>query len=110
MQLGKNKINILLMNWVRWDTVLQKALRGIQIKILIERIIEEKSFKTLGETYKASPQKVRCIFLAMILKIEKTHGLAMASLLREINTKLEAIEAGIDPKDTGFELGKVFLN
>ena len=110
MKLNKDKINILLINWIKWDIVLQKVLRGIQIKILFERIIEERSFKSLSETYKVSPVRLRFIFLAILSKIERSHGRSMASLLRTINNDLEAIEAGMKPKKEGFDLNTVFLN
>ncbi len=110
MKLDKHKLTPLLAQWMKWDLQLQKNLRDIQLKLLFERIIEEKTFSTLSKAYKVQEHKLRIIFSALLFKIERSHGKALATLLREINTQLEAIEKGIYQDGVGFQIGTVFLN
>jgi abortive infection bacteriophage resistance protein len=107
MNLDKKQFQLLLSKWMRWDAELWRELRDLQLKILHERILEEKSFQDLAVHYKYSPQKLRRIFLAILIRIEKRVSSGMADLLRKINTDLEAKEKGINPNSP---LGTIYLN
>ncbi len=111
MDIKKNKCNVLLAKWMKWDKDLWENLSKLQIKILCERIVEEKSFTDLALLYKSTPQKVRLVFRAILIRIEKVINNSMADLLREINTEMEAKEQGIKPRSqNGFQFGQVHLN
>lgn len=109
MKVEKNKINELLALWIRWDAELWGELRNIQIKLLHQRIVKEMTFSKMAEYHDVNIMQLRKIFSAILLRVENLHGKQLGSLLRSINSELEAIETGIKLKDDN-DLGKVFLN
>lgn len=111
MKIEKGKFNGLLALWIKWDGELWSELRDIQIKLLHERIVKEMTFMEMADKYDIGIGKMREIFRVILNKVELVHGKQLASLLRLINTELEAIETGV--KKRGQEkdpLGIVFLN
>lgn len=94
MKLEKSKMNLLLAKWIKYDKDLWRALRNIQLKILYERIIEERSYQELAKIYKVSESKIKAVFTGIMLRIEKDLGKGVAHSLREINTKIEQEENG----------------
>jgi hypothetical protein len=110
MQLSKKQFQLLLSKWMKSDPDLWRVLRDLQIKILFERLLEEKTFQEMAVGYKSSPQKVKLIFLAVLLKIEKSVSEGMADLLRCIHQEIEAEEQGANPNDTEFQIGRIYLN
>lgn len=111
MRVDKNKFNEMLARWIKWDGELWAELRDIQIKLLHQRIVKEMSFFDMADHHNCSIQQIRQIFAAILFKIERSHGKQIASLLRHINTELEAIETGVRSKDDITQpFGKVFLN
>lgn len=109
MNLDKKQFQLLLGRWMRWDAELWAELRDIQIKILFQRILKEKSFNELARIHKCKPQKIRQIFLAILIRIDKEVSPEMAKLLRKVNTELEAEELGLNTKPIS-PLGTIYLN
>jgi len=109
MKIEKNKLTELLALWIRWDAELWGELRQIQVKLLHQRIVKEMTFMEMAEFHDVNIMQLRKIFSAILLKVENLHGKQLGSLLRHINSELEAIETGIKSKH-GHEFGKVFLN
>lgn len=111
MKIEKSKINLLLARWIKWDGELWAELREVQIKLLHERIVKEISFEGLAAKYNVSTMKIRQIFAAILYHIECSHGKQIASLLRQINTELDAIQTGVKQADSDpHPFRKVFLN
>lgn len=106
MKIEKSKMNLLLAKWIKWDKDLWKALRGIQVKILYERIIEEQTYQELANQYKVSESKMKTILAAILIKIERELGKGIAYSLREINTKIEEQESGTT--QSGVKMGSDF--
>lgn len=90
MRLEKRDIDIFLLLWIKNDRELWGELREIQIKLIVDRIIREKSYKELAREYKTSPSKIRKIFEAILLRIERNMSAEVAKHLRTINVKLSA--------------------
>ena len=109
MNLSKKQFQLLLGRWMRWDAELWTELRDIQIKILFERILKEKSFSELARIHKCSQQKIRQIFSAILIRVNKSVSPEMAKILRKINTELEAKELGINTKPKS-PFGTIYLN
>ena len=110
MKMEKGQINELLLRWIKWDAKLQGQLREVQIKLLIDRIVLEKTYDDLANEYQVSPKKIRQILLAVIVRIEKIHSRHIGQLLQSINTRLESGAKGRDPEYYQVRFGQVFLN
>ena len=111
MKLKKKQIDIFLVSWMKWDAELWGQLRDIQLKFLLERIVYEMSFKEMATKHGISVQKMREMFSVVLFKIGRSHGKKFSSLLRQINTELEAIEMGLKKKDSTDLLYKnIYLN
>lgn len=104
MKLEKRDIDIFLTLWIKNDPELWGELRDIQIKILVDRIIKEMSYKELALEYKTSPQKVKEIFEAILLRIERNISSEVARHLRIINQKIST------RPDKPFGVIEVYLN
>jgi hypothetical protein len=104
MKLEKRDIDIFLTLWIKNDRELWGELRDIQIKLLVDRIIKEKSYKDLALEYKTSPQKIKEIFEAILHKIDSDISSEVAKHLRIINSKVSA------RPDRPFSTVEVFLN
>lgn len=108
MELDKKQVRELILRWIKSDQKLQTTLRDIQIKILIERIVQGMSFVQIAEIYKAHPTKVRQIFEAILIRIEKRVSKAIADVLRKLN---QSIESERKPKrQHHFEFSRIYLN
>lgn len=104
MNIEKRDVNIFLTLWIKHDRELWSELRDIQIRLLIDRIIKEMSFKEMGEMHKVSESKMRQLFEAILLKIERCMSSEVAKYLRIINNKLD------QRPDTPFSVTEIFLN
>lgn len=89
MRIDKEDINVFLALWIKSDPELWGELRDIQIKILLQRIVKEKSFAELAEEYKVNEAKLREIFQAIIKRIEWALGYEVAFHLEKINRLLD---------------------
>ncbi len=104
MQLEKRDINIFLMLWIKNDPDLWGELRDIQIKILLDRIVNEKSYTELAQEHGTDEQVMKQIFHAIVFRIEKYISAEVARHLKTINAKLDA------RPDKPFDVVEVFLN
>ena len=106
MRLDKKDINVFLALWIKSDPELWGELRDIQIKLLLQRIVKEWTFKQIAEHYKVEELKVRMIFEIILQKIELSLGKEVANQLRLINRKLG--KKNTMTIETDFN--KIFLN
>lgn len=89
MRIDKEDINVFLALWIKSDPELWSELKDIQIKLLLQRIVKEKSFADLAEEYRIEEVKLREIFHAIIKKIEWVLGSDVAFHLDKINVLLD---------------------
>ena len=104
MQLEKKDINIFLMLWIKNDPELWGELRDIEIKILLDRIVKEKSYADLAKENGTDEFVMKKIFEAILTKIDKLISPDVARHLRTINTILNA------RPDKPFAVIEVYLN
>jgi hypothetical protein len=104
MQLEKKDINIFLMLWIKNDPELWGELRDIEIKILLDRIVKEKSYADLAKENGTDEFVMKKIFEAILTKIDKHISADVARHLRNINTILDA------RPDKPFAVIEVYLN
>ena len=108
MEIEGNQIRELIFHWIKGDQKLNKSLRDIQIKILIERIVKQMSFEQMAKIYKSHPNEVRQIFQAILMRIEKSVSKPIADLLNQLNQSAQ--------KDTNrnsqhfFDFNRIFKN
>ena len=104
MKIDKKDINVFLMLWIKNDPDLWSELRDIQIKLLLERIVKEMSFKEMAQKHQTSEAKIRAIFEAIILKIDRC-------ISHEVATHLQVINLAIETRpEKPFEYAEIFLN
>ena len=89
MKIDKQDINIFLALWIKTDPELWGELRDIQIKLLLQRIVKEKSFSELAKEHKVEERVIRKIFEAILKRIELGLNKEIADHLRNINQLLE---------------------
>ncbi len=104
MKLNKNDINVFLTLWIKNDPELWAELRHIEIKILIDRIINEYSFIELAGKYDTTEKNTKVIFKRILDKIERYISKEVAFHLKNISLKLEY------PQKKPFEVYEIFLN
>lgn len=104
MKLEKRDVNIFLLLWIRHDSELWSELRDIQIKLLIDRIIREKTFMEMAEENKVLESQMRLIFEAILDRIDRYVSPEVAKYLRIINNKLN------ERPDKPFEVFELYLN
>jgi len=104
MKLEKRDIDIFLVLWIKNDQELWGELRDIQIKLIVDRIIKEKSYSDLAKEYETTPEMIKQVFEAILLKIDRNISHEVARHLRTINDKLNA------RPDKPFSTIEVFLN
>jgi len=89
MRIDKSDINVFLSLWIKSDPELWGELRDIQIKILLQRIVKEKSFAELAEEYNVEESKLREIFQVIVKRIELSLGHEVAYHLEKMNRLLD---------------------
>ena len=87
MKIEKN--NVILMLWIKNDPDLWSELRDIQIKLLLDRIVREKSFAQMAIEYETDLEKIKLIFEAILCKIDRCICAEVATHLRTINAMIE---------------------
>lgn len=108
MEIDGKQVRELIFYWIKSDQRLQTTLRGIQIKILIERIVQGMSYLQMGRIYKAHPAKVKQIFDAILFRIEKKISKPIADLLRNMDSSNTPNQR--QNEKYHFEFSRVFLN
>ena len=104
MQLEKRDIDIFLVLWIKNDPDLWGELRDIQIKLLLDRIVKEKSYAELAKENGTDEFVMKQIFEAILTKIDKLISADVARHLRVINLKLDA------RPDKPFDVMEIYLN
>lgn len=106
MQVNKKNINVFLALWIKSDPELWGELRDIEIKILLDRIVKEYSFKLLAEIHKVREQTLRRVFDLIIKKIDLSLGSEVASHLKQLNSLIEHGDKTSQP----FDIQRIYLN
>lgn len=89
MKIDKKDINIFLALWIKSDPELWGELRDIQVKLLLQRIVKEKSFAELAKEHNVCEAKLRQIFDAILKRVEIGLSKEVADHLRKMNSLLE---------------------
>tara|TARA_B110001469_G_C9428128_1_gene217791 strand:+ start:332 stop:652 length:321 start_codon:yes stop_codon:yes gene_type:complete len=89
MRIDKKDINIFLALWIKTDPELWGELRDIQIKLLLQRIVKEKTFPELSKEHKVPEVTLRKIFEAILKRIEIGLSKEISDHLRNMNQLLE---------------------
>jgi len=89
MKLDKQIIHGIILRWMRSDEKLLKNLHPNHVRILCERLIEEKSFKELGKEYRLTPSTTKRAFKAVLNRVQLNFGNGIYSLFTTINDELE---------------------
>lgn len=108
MKIDKKMLCDLFTNWIRHDAQLWGELRQIQIKLLYDRIVKEKTYLQMAIEHNATIHQIRAIFRAIIMKLERSHGKEIGDLLKQINEYLEDVELG--RKKSNDLIKNVYLN
>lgn len=104
MKIDKKNINVFLMLWIKNDPDLWSELRDIQIKLLLERIVKEMSFEEMAHKHQTTEAKIKAIFDAIILKIDRC-------ISHEVATHLQVINLAIETRpEKPFKYAEIFLN
>lgn len=104
MRLEKRDINVFLALWIKNDPELWAELRDIQIRLLVERIIKEKTFKEMAESHKIPEGRMRQLFEAILVRIDRYVSTEVSKHLRILNQKLD------QRPDKPFETVEIYLN
>ena len=104
MNVEKKDVDILLILWIRNHPEFWSELKDIQISILVNRIVKEKSFKELAYDYRVSEERMRLLFDGILNKIDTYISSDVAKYLRIINRKLNS------RPDKPFEVIEIHLN
>lgn len=104
MNVEKKDVDIFLILWIRNHPEFWSELKDIQISILVNRIVKEKSFKQLAYDYKVTEERMKLLFDGILQKIETYISPDVAKYLRVINRKLNA------RPDKPFEVIEIHMN
>lgn len=104
MKIEKRDVNIFLTLWIKHDPELWSELRDIQIRLLVDRIIKEMSFKEMADLHGIAEGRMRQLFEAILVKIDRCVSSEVAKHLRIISNKLS------ERPERPFETFEVHLN
>ncbi|MEZ4921864.1 MAG: hypothetical protein R2780_01720 [Crocinitomicaceae bacterium] len=108
MEMDKRQLSELIFHWIKSNGELHYVLRDVQVKLLFDRLVLRYSFEELAKVFRASPGKVRQIFEAMLIRIERSMSKELGKLLRDYNNYLD------NPKSRTrkhqFEFSRIYLN
>ena len=102
MKIEKN--NTILMLWIKHDPDLWSELRPIQIRLLLDRIVKEKSYAEMALEHGTTQGKMRLIFGAILMRIERFISSAVAAHFRTIDALLE------QRPERPFSVCEIYLN
>lgn len=89
MNLEKKDINVFLEMWIRHDPELWSELRPIQIRLLLDRIVREMSYKEIAIVHKVSEEIIRRIFFDIYDRIQRLISPDIAKQLLYLDIKLD---------------------
>lgn len=95
MKIEKQITHGIILRWMQSDRKVLNALHPNHIRILCERLIEEKSFRQLGQLYNLPPPTVKRAFVAVLHKVQENFGNGIYQLFKTINDELEAETAAV---------------
>ncbi|MBD3637190.1 MAG: hypothetical protein HUJ25_07565 [Crocinitomicaceae bacterium] len=105
--MSEKQISVLILHWIKANGELHYILRDIQIKLLFDRLVLRMTFDELAKTFRSTPGKIRQIFEALLIRIEKYMSCELAKLLRNYSNHLDNMP-NVQPHD--FEFSRIFLN
>lgn len=94
MKIEKKMLQDLFSSWMRHDSDLWGELRKIQIKLLFDRIVKEKTYLQMAIEHNTTIRQIRALLKAIFVRLSKSHGKEIYNLLKIINDYLEDIEIG----------------
>lgn len=110
MKVEYSGIQLILAHWITSDKQLWKNLKGGFIKLINQRLIKGYSFKEIARINQLEEIKVRKMFEAALLIIERLHGKKIADFLREMNDAIETKRDLSVIGKGGFEFNTIWLN
>lgn len=90
MKLEFNDTNVFMSLWINHDPDLWAELRPIQLRLLVDRIVNKMSFEQLAQEHNTTIGKLRLIFDAIIIRIDRCISPEVAKFIRLINEELNA--------------------
>lgn len=106
MKIDKKHINVFLALWIKSDPELWGELRDIEIKVLLQRIVKEYSYKRLSLVHNVEESTIKKVFSNMLRKIELSLGKEVADHLKKLDRMIELGEGSHED----FTIQRVFLN
>lgn len=104
MEIEGKHLKELISQWIIHDPKVKIEFRPLQIRLLIDRFVKCRSYKTLGDEYKVHPSKVRQLIHAILIRIEKRINPVIGDLLRRIDNQTKK------SKPQHFQFTRIFLN
>jgi hypothetical protein len=104
MNIEKRDVNIFLTLWIKHDPELWSELRDIQIRLLVDRIIKEMTFQEMADLHKVPVGRMRQLFEAILVKIDRCISPEVAKHLKILNQKLD------QRPDKPFSTVEIYLN
>ena len=89
VRISKKDINVFLAAWIKSDPKLWGHLKKFQIKLLVDRIIHERTYRELSKQMKVRELVLRKLLRAVINKIERVIDPELAEKLRLMNFLIE---------------------
>ena len=91
MKLEKKDVDFFLTYWLKNDAMLLAALEPAEIKLLIDRLVNELSYDELAKRQDTSPALIEHLFESILGKIERAISISVARHLwltdRKLRTK-----------------------
>ena len=104
MKLEKRDVDFFLLYWIRNDKELWAELRQIEILLLVERVVNEKTFQQIATEHKTTAQNIEKVFEVILQKIERCISKSIARQLKVIDLKLKA------RPDQPFPVFEIYMN
>lgn len=92
MNLNKKDFDPILKLWIQSDPVLWVELRTVEIDILIDRVVNEFTFKTLAGKFNSTEKYMRKALQSILTKIEKYVDASVGRYLTELNQKIDKVQ------------------
>ena len=104
MKVEKRDIQVFIALWIKNDPELWAELKEVEINLIIDRFIKERSFKEIAQEQELSEKTIRLIFKNVIIKIDRFVSREVARCLQLLNAQIEA------RPDNPFPVFEIFLN
>ncbi|MBD3638149.1 MAG: hypothetical protein HUJ25_12425 [Crocinitomicaceae bacterium] len=107
MEIERKQMSELIFHWIKSNGELHYVLRDVQIKLLFDRLVLRLTFDELAKVFRSTPGKIRQIFEALLMRIERYMSRELGELLRAYSNHLDKKPGS---KQHGFEFSRIFLN